>query len=189
MFWSPARSRDRFHEFNISIQDTLLGGATERVKLDEGRHLDAIDDSDFTDFINHHALPREDRVYLLGNLTDWTPKKRLKKPSRSGLVNPNVTNSFPVETEQHELDPKGTGADELVSDEMSLDDENGCDSETSARKPWTSSQKKVVQNIHNCGHPSKTEFSSQPCPTRGFRQRATRVRVSSMCSQRTSSKS
>ena len=64
-----------------------------------------------------------------------------------------------VETEQHELDPEGTGTDELVSDEMPHDDEEGCDSETSARKPLTSSQRKVVQNIHNnCGHPSKEEF-------------------------------
>ena len=37
---------------------------------------------------------------------------------------------------------------------------NGCDSGTSARKPLTSSQKKVVQNIHNNrGPPSKEEFS------------------------------
>ena len=51
------------------------------------------------------------------------------------------------------------GADELVSDEMSPGDENGCDSDTSARKPLTSSQKKVVQNIHNnCGHPRKGEL-------------------------------
>ena len=61
------------------------------------------------------------------------------------------------------------------------------------QKTLTSSQKKVSQNIHdNCGHPSKEDFlrgsSSQSCPTRGSRLRATRVRVSSMGSQRASSK-
>ena len=41
---------------------------------------------------------------------------------------------------------------------MPLDDENGCDSETSAPKPSTSSQK-VAQNIHNnCGHRIKEEL-------------------------------
>ena len=107
--WSPARTRDRSHEFNISSQDTLLGG-----------HLNAIDDDYFTDLINHHALPREDRVYLLGNLTDWTPKKRLKKPIS---VRFNQMWRFPWRQREHEFDPETTGADELVSDEMSLDDE------------------------------------------------------------------
>ena len=36
---------------------------------------------------------------------------------------------------------------------------NGDDDETIVQKPLTSSQKKVIQNIHNnCGHPSKEEF-------------------------------
>ena len=47
----------------------------------------------------------------------------------------------------------------MVMDEVPLDDENGGDSETVVRKPLTSSQKKVIQSIHNkCGHPSKEEF-------------------------------
>ena len=159
-----------------------------------------MDDSDLTDFIRHHAwfegdevaLPRQDRVHLLGNLTGQTPKKRRVTQSRSDLKDLNVACSFPVETEQHELDPDGDGADEMVTDEMPLDDENGGDSETSVRKPLTSSQKKVSQNIHNnCAYPSGGILqgsSSQSCPTRGSRLRATRVRVSSMCSHRASSK-
>ena len=145
VFWSPSTARDRSREFNVLSQDTLLGGAIKRVKLDDGSYLNVLDDSDLADFIHHHAwfagdevaLPRGDRVYLLGNLTGQTC-------------------SFPVETEQHELDPDCNGADEMVTDETPLDDEKSGDSETIVQKPLTSSQKKVIQNIHNnCGHPSK----------------------------------
>ena len=67
---------------NVLGQNTLLGSATERVKLGNGSRLIVMDDSDLTDFIHHHAwfegdevaLPRGDRVYLLGNLTGQTPK-------------------------------------------------------------------------------------------------------------------
>ena len=75
VFWSPSTERDRFREFNVLSQDTLLGGVTERVKLDDGSHLNVLDNSDLAGFIHHHAwfegvaLPRGDRVYLLGNLT------------------------------------------------------------------------------------------------------------------------
>ena len=137
------------------------------MKLDDGSHLNVMDDSDLTDFIHHHAWfegdevapPREDRVYLLGNFTGQTPEKRRVTQSRSDLKDLNVACSFSVETEQHELDPDGNGADEMVTDEMLPDDENGGDCETSVQKPLTSNQKKVIQNIHdNCGHPSKEEF-------------------------------
>ena len=126
-----------------------------------------MDDSDFTDFIHHHAwfegdevaLPPEDREYLWGNLTGQTPKKRRVTQSRSDLEDLNVPCSFPVETEQNELDPDGFGADEMVTDKMLLDDESGADSETIIWKPSTSSHRKVIQNIHNnCGHPSKEKF-------------------------------
>ena len=117
-------------------QDTLLGGATERVKLDVGSHLNVMDDSDLTDFIHHHAwfegdevaLPRGDRVCLLGNLTGQTPKKHRVAQSLSDLKELNAACSFPVETEQHELDPDSKGADEMVTDETPLDDDNGDDS-------------------------------------------------------------
>ena len=83
VLWSPSTARDRSCEFNVLGQDTLLGGAIERVKLDDGSYLNVLDDSDLADFIHHHAwfegdevaLPRGDRVYLLGNLTGQTPKK------------------------------------------------------------------------------------------------------------------
>ena len=73
VFWSPAKARERSREFNVLSRNTLLGRATKRVKLDDGSHLNVMDDSDLTDFIHHHAwfeadevaLPREDRVYLL----------------------------------------------------------------------------------------------------------------------------
>ena len=86
-------ARDGSCEFNVLGQDTLLGGAIERVKLDDGSYLNVLDDSDLADFIHHHAwfegdevaLPREDRVYLLGNLTGQTPKKRRVTQSRSDL--------------------------------------------------------------------------------------------------------
>ena len=77
VFWSPSTARDRSCEFNVLGQDTLLGGAIERVKLDDGSYLNVMDDSDLTDLIHHHAwfegdevtLPREDRVYLLGKIS------------------------------------------------------------------------------------------------------------------------
>ena len=83
-------------------QDTLRGGATTRVKLDDGSHMNVMDDSDLTDFIHHYAwfegdevaLSREDRVYLLGNLTGHTPKKRRATQSRSDLKDLNVAYSL-----------------------------------------------------------------------------------------------
>ena len=67
-------------------------------------------------FIHHHAwfegdevaLPLGDRVYFLGNLTGQTPKKRRVTQS-SDLKELSVACSFPVETEQHELDPDVNG--------------------------------------------------------------------------------
>ena len=99
---SPATARDSSREFNVLSQDTLLGGATERVKLDDGSHLNVMDNSDLTDVIHHHAwfegddvaLPRGDRVYLLGNLTGQTPKKRRVTQSRSDLKDLNVACFF-----------------------------------------------------------------------------------------------
>ena len=126
-----------------------------------------MDDSDLTDFVHHHAWfegdkgcsPTRRSSVLVGSLTGQTPKKRRATQSLSDLKDLNVACSFSVEIEQHELDPDGNGADEMVTDEMLPDDENGGDSETSVQKPLTSSQKKVTQNIHdNCGHPSKEEF-------------------------------
>ena len=148
MFWTPAGTRDRSHEFNVPSQDTLLGGAAKRVELDDGSHLNVIDDSDLTDFICHHAwfegdevaLPREDRVCLLGNLTSRTPKKGRTVQPWTDRVAPNVASSFPVETEQHELEPEGTGANELEPDEMAVDDEDGGDDAASTRIPLTASQ-------------------------------------------------
>ena len=148
-------------------RDTLLGGTIKRVKLDDGSYLNVLDGSDLADFIKHHAwfegdevaLPREDRMYLLGNLTGQTPKKRRVTQSQSDLKVLNATCSFPVETEQHEFDPDCNGADEMMTDGTPLHNENGDDDETIVQKPLTSSQKKVIQNIHNnCGHPSKEEF-------------------------------
>ena len=167
VFWSPSSARDRSCEFNVVGQDTLLGGGIKRVKLDDGSYLNVLDDSDLADFIKHHAwfeddevaLPREDRMYLLGNLTGQTPKRRRVNQSQSDLKVLNATCSFPTETEQHELDPDCNGADEMMTDETPLHNENGDDGETIVQKPLTSSQKKVIQNIHNnCGHPSKEEF-------------------------------
>ena len=64
-------------------------------------------------------------MYVLENLTGQTRKKRRVTQSRSDLKDLNVARSFLVETEQHERDPDGDGADELIMDEMSVDDENG----------------------------------------------------------------
>ena len=158
------RQVSRFQRFESRH---VAWGSTERVKLDDGSHLNETDDSDLTDFIHLHAwfegdevaLRRGDRVYLLGNLTGQTPKKRRVAQSRSDQKDLNMACSFPVQTEQHELDPDGNGADEMVTDETPLDDENGGDGGTIVQKPLTSSQRKVSQNIHNnCGHPSKEEF-------------------------------
>ena len=55
--------------------------------------------------------------------------------SLSGLKDLNVTCSFPVEIEQHELDPDSNGADEMMTDETPFEDENGGDCDTVVRKP------------------------------------------------------
>ena len=113
VFLSPVGARDRSHEFRAASRDTLLGGIIARIKFDDGSHLSIVDDSDLVEFIHHHvwfeedevALSREDRVCLLGNLSGRTPKKRRATRSSSGQLFHNVASSFPVETEQHELEP------------------------------------------------------------------------------------
>ena len=59
-------------------------------------------------------------MYLLGNLTGQTPKKHRATQSRSDLKDLKVYCSFLVETEQHEVDPDGNGAEEMVTDERFL---------------------------------------------------------------------
>ena len=120
VLWAPAGAKDRSFGFNASSRDTLLGGITARIKLGDGSHLDVVDNSDLVDFIRHHALfegvevalPREDRLCLLGHLTSRSPKRRQNAKSRLDPVASDVVVSFPVETEQHELDPEGTGAND-----------------------------------------------------------------------------
>ena len=85
----------------------------------------------------------EDRVYLFGNLTGQTPKKRRVTQSLSDLKELNATCSFPTETEQRELDPDCNGADEMMTDEMPRDNENAGDSET------------IVQN--HCVEPEESQ--------------------------------
>ena len=126
--------------------------------------LSIVDDSDLVESVHHHAwfegdevaLWREDRVCLLGNLTGRTPEKRRATRSSSGQVFSNVASSFPVETEQHELEPEGTGASALDCDDVAGGDEDGGDDTASTWKPFDSKPKCVIQNIHNnCGHPSR----------------------------------
>ena len=94
VFWTPAGTRDTSHEFKNSGQDTLFGGIAKRVKLGGGSHLNIIDDTNLTGFIRHHAwfegdevaLPQDDRICLVGNLTGRTPKTRPTVKSRSDQV-------------------------------------------------------------------------------------------------------
>ena len=160
-------AKDRSHEFRAASQDTLLGEIITRIKFDDGSHLSIVDDSDLVEFIHHHAwfegdevaLSREDRVCLLGNLTGRTSKKRRATRSNSGQEFSNVANSFPVETEQQELEPEETGANALDCDDVAGGDEDGGDDTASTWKPLTTNQKRVIQDIHNnCGHPSREEF-------------------------------
>ena len=89
LFWCPNGAPDRLQEFNSTSPDTLFGKATSRVELEDGSTMNIIDASAFHDFINEHAwfegdevaLPREDRLCLLGNLTGRTPRKnKVHKP-------------------------------------------------------------------------------------------------------------
>ena len=122
VFFFLSSARDRSCEFNVFGSRHIAWRCYRAsVKLDDGSYLNVLDDSDLADFIHHHAwfegdevaLPREDRVYLLGNLTGQTPKKRRVTQSRSDLKELNAACSFPIETEQHELDPDCNGADEM----------------------------------------------------------------------------
>ena len=95
VFWAPAGAKDRSHEFCASSRDTLLGGIIAQIKLDDGSHLNVVDDSDLADFICHHAwfegdevaLPREDRVCQLGNLTGGTGTTELEPECGDDAVN------------------------------------------------------------------------------------------------------
>ena len=154
------------HEFRASSRDALLGGIAAQIKLDDGSHLYAVDDSDFTDFICHHAwfegdevpLSREDRVCLL----EFSQDRHSGSAERynQGLVACCRTWQAPfLETESHELEPEENGTTELELEEVTIHDENGDDDIASTGKPLTANQKSVIQNIHNnCGHPSREEF-------------------------------
>ena len=99
------------------------------------------------------------RVCMLGNLSGRTPKKRRATRSSSGQKISNVASSFPVETQQHELEPEGTGANSMECDDDTGGNEDGGDNTATTWKPLTANQKCVIQNIHNnCGHPSREEF-------------------------------
>ena len=80
---------------------------------------------------------------------ECTCKKRRTARSSSGQVLSSAASSFPVETEQQELEPEGTGANDLDPDEMAGDDEDGDDDVASTQKSLTANQKSVIQNIHN----------------------------------------
>ena len=96
---------------------------------------------------------------LLGTLTGRTSKKRRATRSSSGQILSHVASSFPVETDQHELEPEETGANALDCDDVAGGDEDGGDDTASTWKSLTANQNRVVQNIHNnCGHPSREEF-------------------------------
>ena len=70
-----------------------------------------------------------------------------------------MTSSFPVETEQHELEPEEAGANATDCDGDTGGNEDSGDDTASTSKPLTGNQKRVIQNIHNnCGHPSREEF-------------------------------
>ena len=72
VFWAPAGAKDRSHEFCASSRDTLLGGIIAQIKLDDGSHLNGVDDSDLTDFICHHASSSQKKRALL----NWNQKRR-----------------------------------------------------------------------------------------------------------------
>ena len=55
VFWLQVEQKDRSHEFRASSRDALPGGIAAQIKLDDGSLLYVVDDSDFTDFICHHA--------------------------------------------------------------------------------------------------------------------------------------
>ena len=135
----------------------MLGRIIAQIKFDDGSHLSIVDDSDLVEFIHHHAwfegdevtISREDRVCLLANLSGRTPKKRRATRSSSGQVFSCVASSFPVETEQPELEPEEAGANALDCDEDTGGNEDGGDDTASISKPLTANQKCVIQNIHN----------------------------------------
>ena len=145
----------------------MLGEIIARIRFGDGSHLSIVDVSDVVEFVHHHAwfegeevaLSREDRLCLLGNLTGRNSKKRRATRSSSGQVFSNVASSFPVETEQHELEPEETGSNAVDCDDVTGGNEDGGDDTANTWKLLTANQKRVIQNIHNnCGHPSREEF-------------------------------
>jgi transposase InsO family protein len=121
--------------------------------------LTVIDPGEFFTFLEENAwydgdevvLPREDRIYLLGNLTG--KQCRVKKPEVLCSA-PGFDHIFTAEdgeidaetpaVEQSPLDPNHTSTDDTHEENVT---------------PLTSAQKKVIQEIHNnCGHPSREEF-------------------------------
>ena len=92
-------------------QDTLLGEATKRVELDDGSHLNVMDDSDLIDFIHDRGVrrgrgcfPTKRSSVLVGKSHRPDAKETPSDTIAVGPENLNVACSFLVETEQHELD-------------------------------------------------------------------------------------
>ena len=139
------------------------------------------------------AFPREDRVYFLGNSTDRTPKETSKETISVRFGEPKCGQFF------FRWRQSNTNLIQKVLVLMSWWRTKCLLTmrmvATVIQVPENHShraRRRSSQNIHNNWTPEQGGIlegsSSQPCPTRGSRQRATRVRVSSMCSQRTSSK-
>ena len=98
-------------------------------------------------------LPREERMFLLSQLTGKNPKPKKKKihesdanSVRSGAKTSTVlVDEGDIDLDGEEVNPTGQGPD--------------TDREYGVTRTLTEAQKKCLQDIHNgCGHPSKEEF-------------------------------
>ena len=164
VFWAPAGAKKTGLSNLMHQVDTLLGGITARIKLCDGSHLNVVDNSDLIDFISHPtwfegdevALPRGDRLCLLGELTGRSPKG-------AGMQSLDWIRSLRMWSSLSLWRQRNMS---LSQKELALNQTRWqlttMTAMTILRAPGSflaANQMKVIQNIHNnCGRPSKEEF-------------------------------
>ena len=91
------------------------------------------------------ALPREDRLYLMANLTGGQKQRR---PGALGSA-PRPTQIFAME--DGELDAEEPAQEQVAEPKEEVEDDTFAERD----KPLTTTQKKTIHQIHeNCGHSS-----------------------------------
>ncbi len=135
----------------VSLEDPQVHQVGDNYLLfDPGSFFELVEEHAWHDGVDV-ALPREDRIYLLGQLEGTDAKRPPSK--RSGVIGSSPgSQEFP--TEEGDMAPD---QEEPKEEAVAAPDDDYHDDPPV--RPLTEAQKKVVRDIHiNCGHPPQEEF-------------------------------